>query len=124
MVSEVWPVVEVVVAAMDKLLDVEKLFRVEDASELADWNIPLSFMKSRHLEDIEGLEEEGTSWRIKDRVGHLQRREGGRQGGREDGREGGVLCAGLQCVCVCVCVCVCACVRVCVCVMCVSSSDA
>ena len=53
---------------MDKLLDVERLFRVEDASELADWNIPLSFMKSRHLELIEGLEEEGTSWRIKDRV--------------------------------------------------------
>lgn len=70
------------VATMDKLLDVEKLFRVEDASELPDWNIPLSFMKSRHLELIEGLEEEGTSWRIKDRVSLLQRREGGKEGGR------------------------------------------
>ena len=41
---------------------------MEDASELSDWNIPLSFMKSRHLEVIEGLEDEGTSWRIKDRM--------------------------------------------------------
>ena len=96
------PVVVVVVAAMDKLLDVEKLFRVEDASELADWNIPLSFMKPRHLEAIEGLEEEGTSWRIKDRVSHLTLAE---EGGRS------FVWAVLHDACMHVCMC--ACVHVC-----------
>ena len=91
---------------MDKLLDVEKLFRVEDASELSDWNIPLSFMKSRHLEVIEGLEDEGTSWRIKDRVGRLLRKKGG--------REGSVSSTGPFAVCVYACVCVSVCLYVCI----------
>ena len=51
---------------MDQI-DIERAF-AQDTSELADWNIPLSFMKSRHLEAIEGMEADGSSWRIKDRV--------------------------------------------------------
>jgi regulator-associated protein of mTOR len=52
--------------AMDHI-DIERAF-AQDTSELADWNIPLSFMKSRHLEAIEGMEADGSSWRIKDRM--------------------------------------------------------
>ena len=43
-------------------------FAVEDPSELPDWRVPLSFMKSRHSEKIEGEPEPQDSWRMKDRV--------------------------------------------------------
>ena len=43
-------------------------FAVEDPSELPDWRLPLSFMKSRHTEKIEGDQITEDSWRMKDRV--------------------------------------------------------
>ena len=43
-------------------------FAVEDPSELPDWRLPLSFMKSRHTEKIKGDELSEDSWRMKDRV--------------------------------------------------------
>lgn len=43
-------------------------FAVEDPSELPDWRLPLSFMKSRHTEKIKGDELTEDSWRMKDRV--------------------------------------------------------
>ena len=43
-------------------------FAVEDPSELPDWRLPLSFMKSRHIEKIEGDQITEESWRMKDRV--------------------------------------------------------
>lgn len=43
-------------------------FAVEDPSELTDWRLPLSFMKSRHTEKIEGDQIPEESWRMKDRV--------------------------------------------------------
>ena len=43
-------------------------FAVEDPSELPDWRLPLSFMKSRHTEKIEGDQITKDSWRMKDRV--------------------------------------------------------
>ena len=49
-------------------------FAVEDPSELPDWRLPLSFMKSRHTEKIKGDELGEDSWRMKDRV---RRVEGG-----------------------------------------------
>jgi len=51
-------------------------FAVEDPSELPDWRLPLSFMKSRHTEKIKGDELSEDSWRMKDRV---RRGEGGRR---------------------------------------------
>ena len=48
-------------------INIDRIFAGETA-DLADWSIPLSFMKARHLETIEGIEPEGNSWRIKDRV--------------------------------------------------------
>lgn len=56
-------------------------FEVPDPSELPDWRLPLSFMKSRHLEEIQGEEPTEDSWRIKDRV-----REGGEEGGEDEGK--------------------------------------
>lgn len=50
-------------------------FAVEDPSELPDWRLPLSFMKSRHTEKIKGDELSEDSWRMKDRV---RRVEGGK----------------------------------------------
>ena len=41
---------------------------LQDASELPDWRLPLSFMKARHTEKIEGLSSAGDCWRVKDRV--------------------------------------------------------
>ena len=52
-------------------IELEKLFRVNDASELPDWNIPLSFMKPRHVEEIRGLAMDEELWRIKDRVSEM-----------------------------------------------------
>jgi len=43
-------------------------FAVEDPSELPDWRLPLSFMKSRHTEKIKGDELSEDSWRMKDRM--------------------------------------------------------
>lgn len=40
----------------------------DDQSALSDWNLPLSFMKNRHKEKIEGIEKSENSWRMKDRV--------------------------------------------------------
>ena len=46
-------------------------FAVEDPSELSDWRLPLSFMKSRHsslcASDDEGKAQD-QAWRMKDRV--------------------------------------------------------
>ena len=44
-------------------------FAVADPSELPDWRLPLSFMKSRHVEKIEASRE-NDEWRMRDRVGH------------------------------------------------------
>ena len=44
-------------------------FAVEDPSELEDWHVPVSFMKSRHLEEIRAEVPPEESWRMKDRVG-------------------------------------------------------
>lgn len=41
---------------------------VEDASELSDWRLPLSFMKGRHMESIDGLPPMDESWRVKERL--------------------------------------------------------
>lgn len=41
----------------------------EDEADLADWNLPLAFMKKRHCEKIEGSKSLAQSWRMKDRVG-------------------------------------------------------
>lgn len=43
-------------------------FAVAEPSELPDWRLPLSFMKSRHVEKIETTHE-SDEWRMKDRVG-------------------------------------------------------
>ena len=45
-------------------------FAVEDPSELSDWQIPLSFMKSRHssVADAKDGKSSNDSWRVKDRV--------------------------------------------------------
>ena len=43
-------------------------FEVADPSELPDWHLPLSFMKSRHLEEIRSEASMDDNWRIKDRV--------------------------------------------------------
>ena len=43
-------------------------FSVAEPSELPDWRLPLSFMKSRHVEKIESKREGSDEWRIKDRV--------------------------------------------------------
>ena len=41
---------------------------LEGQSSLSDWNLPLSFMKNRHKEKIEGIDKSENSWRMKDRV--------------------------------------------------------
>lgn len=44
-------------------------FAVEDPSELSDWRLPLSFMKSRHSSLVTNDEDShDTLWRVKDRV--------------------------------------------------------
>ena len=58
-------------------------FAVAEPNELPDWRLPLSFMKSRHLEKIEASQEP-EEWRMRDRV----RGEG--EGGGEWGRGGRV----------------------------------
>lgn len=40
----------------------------EDEADMSDWNLPLAFMKKRHLEKIEGSKALAQSWRMKDRV--------------------------------------------------------
>ncbi|XP_074081059.1 regulatory-associated protein of mTOR isoform X3 [Macrotis lagotis] len=40
----------------------------EDESDLTDWNLPLTFMKKRHCEKIEGSKSLAQSWRMKDRM--------------------------------------------------------
>lgn len=48
-------------------------FAVEDPSELSDWLVPLSFMKSRHCSIADSQENNkasNDSWRVKDRVSH------------------------------------------------------
>ena len=42
-------------------------FSVAEPSELPDWQLALSFMKSRHVEKVEARRE-SDEWRIKDRV--------------------------------------------------------
>ncbi|GAA6079237.1 regulatory-associated protein of mTOR isoform X1, partial [Tachysurus ichikawai] len=39
----------------------------EDEADMSDWNLPLAFMKKRHLEKIEGSKALAQSWRMKDR---------------------------------------------------------
>ena len=43
-------------------------YSVAEPMELPDWRLPLSFMKSRHVERIVAREE-SEEWRIRDRVG-------------------------------------------------------
>ena len=43
-------------------------FAVEDPSELPDWRLPLSFMKSRHSERVEKDRQAQEPWRMKERV--------------------------------------------------------
>ena len=43
-------------------------FAVEDPSELEDWHVPVSFMKSRHSEKIRAEPPPEEAWRMKDRV--------------------------------------------------------
>ena len=45
-------------------------FCVKDASELPDWRLPLSFMKGRHTDVIEGLPPADDGWRVKERVSY------------------------------------------------------
>ncbi|XP_053084086.1 regulatory-associated protein of mTOR isoform X10 [Pangasianodon hypophthalmus] len=40
----------------------------EDEADMSDWNLPLAFMKKRHLEKIEGSKALAQSWRMKDRM--------------------------------------------------------
>ena len=54
-------------------------FAVEDPSELPDWRLPLSFMKSRHTEKIKGDELSEDSWRMKDRVRRVEGGNGGEE---------------------------------------------
>ena len=60
-------------------------FAVAEPNELPDWRLPLSFMKSRHLEKIEASQEP-EEWRMRDRV----RGEGGGGGGGRVWKEGGM----------------------------------
>lgn len=53
---------------MDKVSVSVGPFEVEDPSQLSDWSLPLSFMKSRHVEKIEGEVLQQESWRTKDKV--------------------------------------------------------
>ncbi|KAK3557643.1 hypothetical protein QTP70_032309, partial [Hemibagrus guttatus] len=43
----------------------------EDEADMSDWNLPLAFMKKRHLEKIEGSKALAQSWRMKDRFAFL-----------------------------------------------------
>lgn len=43
-------------------------FAVEDPSELPDWRLPLSFMKSRHSERVEKDRQAQEPWRMKERM--------------------------------------------------------
>lgn len=45
-------------------------FAVDDPSELSDWQVPLSFMKSRHSSVADGKDSKinNDSWRVKDRM--------------------------------------------------------
>ncbi|XP_051567984.1 regulatory-associated protein of mTOR isoform X2 [Myxocyprinus asiaticus] len=40
----------------------------EEEVDMADWNLPLAFMKKRHTEKIEGSKVLAQSWRMKDRM--------------------------------------------------------
>ncbi|XP_040606092.1 regulatory-associated protein of mTOR [Mesocricetus auratus] len=40
----------------------------EEEADVADWNLPLAFMKKRHCEKIEGSKSLAQSWRMKDRM--------------------------------------------------------
>lgn len=40
----------------------------EEEADMNDWKLPLTFMKKRHLEKIEGSKALAQSWRMKDRV--------------------------------------------------------
>lgn len=54
---------------MTQILGVQHVdpFAVEDPSELSDWKVPLSFMKSRHIL-VADSKTSNDSWRVKDRV--------------------------------------------------------
>lgn len=43
----------------------------DDQTECVDWKLPLAFVKKRHLEVIEGVEEITQTWRMKERVSFL-----------------------------------------------------
>lgn len=43
-------------------------FSEEDVSECVDWKLPLSFVKKRHTESIEGESAITQTWRMKERV--------------------------------------------------------
>uniref|UniRef100_A0AAY5EQ58 Regulatory-associated protein of mTOR n=1 Tax=Electrophorus electricus TaxID=8005 RepID=A0AAY5EQ58_ELEEL len=44
----------------------------EEEADMSDWNLPLAFMKKRHLEKIEGSRALAQSWRMKDRARYKQ----------------------------------------------------
>uniref|UniRef100_A0A4W3JWU3 Regulatory-associated protein of mTOR n=1 Tax=Callorhinchus milii TaxID=7868 RepID=A0A4W3JWU3_CALMI len=44
----------------------------EDEGDLTDWNLPVTFMKKRHSEKIEGSKAVTQSWRMKDRARYKQ----------------------------------------------------
>lgn len=41
---------------------------LDEYSSYGDWNLPLSFVKRRHTEAIEGTKVIAQSWRMKERV--------------------------------------------------------
>ena len=62
-------------------------FAVADPGELPDWRLPLSFMKTRHMEKIEATQETD-EWRMRDRVRGARREREGGGGGGEGARRG------------------------------------
>lgn len=57
---------------MSQLVGIQHVdpFAVEQPPELLDWQVPLSFMKTRHMSVAEDRESKvnSDSWRVKDRV--------------------------------------------------------
>lgn len=41
---------------------------LDEYSSYGDWNLPLSFVKKRHTETIEGAKVTAQTWRMKERV--------------------------------------------------------
>ena len=50
---------------------IQHSYNEEDVSECVDWQLPLSFVKKRHTENIEGESATTQTWRMKERVRNL-----------------------------------------------------